>query len=141
MNLYPISEKITVGKKAALEKDLFINEEIGRSAEIPFTCCQCGNGNTILLTPYESGFPVLPLYDQGKVLSENELINNGMAEETSQDRLYLGKLTVNDLPTLYFGTECRSCASKYIGIFGYGEKQPGLEMLKISGIWNYIPPV
>ncbi len=138
MILYPISEKITVGTKAALEKELFINEEIGRSAEIQFTCCQCGNGNVIHLTPYESGFPVLQLYDQGKVLSEIDLLKNGMAEETSQDRRYLGKMTVDSLPTLYFGTDCQVCASKYIGIFSYGEQQPGLEMLKVSGIWNYV---
>jgi len=137
MNLYPITEKIIIGNRAVLEKELFINEEIGRSAGVQFTCCRCENRNTVELTPYESGFPVLQLYDKGKVLSENDLLKNGMAEATSQDRLYLGKMTVSNLPTSYFGANCRSCASKYIGIFSYGEKQPGLEMLKISGIWNY----
>jgi len=138
MNLYPISEKIIIGKKAVLEKDLFINEEIGRSAEVRFTCCQCGNRNVIVLTPYESGFPVLQLYEHEDVLSGNDLLKNGMAEETAQDRLFLGKITVNNLPALYFGTSCTACSSAYIVVFGYGEKQPGLEMLKISGIWNYL---
>ncbi|GEN74361.1 hypothetical protein [Chryseobacterium hagamense] len=141
MSLYPISEKIAVGKKVATEKEIFVNEEIGRSAEIRFTCCQCGNGNTLRLTPYESGFPVLHLYEHEKVLSGNDLLKNGMAGKTSPDRLYLGKITVDNLPTLYFGTDCMKCASKYIGIFGYGEKQPGLEMLEISGIWNYTSAV
>jgi hypothetical protein len=141
MNLYPISEKIIVGKKAVLDKERFINEEIGRLAEVRFACCQCGNRNTVELKPYESGFPVLQLYEHEKVLSGNDLLKNGMAETTSPERLYLGKITVNDLPTLYFGTGCLICSSKYIGIFSYGEKQPGLEILKISGIWNYTTAV
>jgi len=44
---------------------------------------------------------------------------------------------VDDLPTLYFGTACKTCHSKYICVFGYGEKQPGLTVLTISGIWKY----
>lgn len=135
--MYPITEKIIIGKKAMLEKDSFINEKIGLSAEVKFTCSECGHKNSVSIRPYESGFPVFQLYHENKVLSKHDLLNNGMAEETSSYMLHLGEITVNDRPTLYFGTGCPFCDSKYIGVFSYGEKQPGLEVLSVSGIWNY----
>lgn len=137
MNLNSISEKITIGEKVVLERELFINGEIGQSVELGFTCGQCGHQNAVKLIPYESGFPVFQLYHEQQVLSEEDLLKYKMAGKTSRDRIYLGKITVDDLPALYFGTECSACTSKYIGLFGFGEKQPGLEILKISGIWNY----
>ncbi|WP_294296356.1 hypothetical protein [uncultured Chryseobacterium sp.] len=135
--MYQITERIIVGKKATLEKDSFINEEIGSSAAIKFVCCQCGHLNSVKIIPYESGFPAFQLYDQDKVLSKNELLKNKMTENTSSYMLHLGEVTVDDMPALYFGIGCSTCIAKYIGIFGYAEKQPGLEMLKVSGIWNY----
>lgn len=135
--MYSISEKISITEKVFVEKSTFINDETLPSAITTFTCCHCGNKNTIAITPYESGFPILQLYHEDKVLSKDELLKHKIANGTSQRMLHFGELTVNDLPTLYFGTDCTSCHSKYIGVFSYGEKQPGLMILTISGIWKY----
>ncbi|THV58619.1 hypothetical protein [Chryseobacterium candidae] len=135
--MYSISEKINITGKAYVEKSSFINDEALPSAAAIFTCSHCGNKNTITIAPYESGFPVLQLYHEDKVLPKSELLKHGMVSETSQRMFHFGELTVNDLPTLYFGTHCTSCQSKYIAIFSYGEKQPGLMILTISGVWKY----
>jgi hypothetical protein len=135
--MYSISKKINIIKQAYLVKKIFTNDEIVPSAVTKFTCCDCGHENTIEITPYESGFPILQIYHEDKVVSKNELLKNGLVTETSHNMLHFGELTVNNLPTLYFGTDCSSCHSKYIGVFSYGEKQPGLTVLHISGIWKY----
>ncbi|WP_228720105.1 hypothetical protein [Chryseobacterium panacisoli] len=114
-----------------------MNDEALPSAITTFTCCNCGHENTAEIKPYESGFPIFQLYNEDKVLSKSELLKHGMVSETSQRMLHFGELTVNDQPTLYFGTDCPACHSKYIGVFSYGEKQPGLSILSISGIWKY----
>ncbi|MDN3693257.1 hypothetical protein QWZ06_13675 [Chryseobacterium tructae] len=135
--MYSISKKINIGKKASLQKDRFINNETLPAASAQFTCCECGHENTVEISPYQSGFPIFQIYHENKVLSKPELLKNGMVTETSQRMQYYGELTINDLPTLYFGTRCTSCSTPYFCVFGYGEKQPGLEVLQISGIWEY----
>lgn len=135
--MYSISEKINLTEKATVEKSTFINDEALPSAITTFTCCHCGNKNTVAIVPYESGFPVLQLYHEDKVVSKDELLKHKIVNGTSQRMLHFGELTVNDLPTLYFGIDCTSCHSQYIGVFSYGEKQPGLMILTISGIWKY----
>ncbi|MBB6235910.1 putative RNA-binding Zn-ribbon protein involved in translation (DUF1610 family) [Pedobacter sp. AK013] len=135
--MYSILKKISIEEQVSVEKDTFSNAEIGHLAEVKFNCCNCGHENTIKITPYESGFPIFQLYNEEKVLAKNELLRNKIVSETSKNSLYFGELTVNDLPTLYFGTDCPSCRSKYICVFSYGEKQPGLTLLTISGVWKY----
>jgi len=135
--MYSISEKINITGKASVEKSTFINDEALPSATTTFTCCHCGNKNTIAIAPYESGFPILQLYHEDKVLSKSELLQHGIVNGTSQSMFHFGEVTVNNLPTLYFGTNCSSCRSKYIGVFSYGEKQPGLMILTLSGVWKY----
>jgi len=135
--MYAITKKIQIVKKATVSKDTFINDEISPSAELKFICCNCTHENLVNITPYESGFPVFQLYHENKILSINDLLNNSMIKETQKNMIHVGEFTFNDLPTLYFGTDCSSCATKYIGIFSYGEKQPGLEILSVSGIWEY----
>lgn len=135
--MYSISEKINITGKASVEKSSFINDEALPSATTIFTCSHCGSKNTITIAPYESGFPILQLYHENKVLSKDELLQHGIVNGTSQSMFHFGELTVNNLPTLYFGTDCSSCHSKYICVFSYGEKQPGLMILSISGIWKY----
>ncbi|PQA93091.1 hypothetical protein B0A69_13105 [Chryseobacterium shigense] len=135
--MYSISKKIHLLKQAAIAKNFFSNDEISRSAATEFTCCDCGHHNTIEIVPYESGFPIVQLYNEDKVVSQSELLHNKLVTETSGRMLHFGALTVNDLPTLYFGTDCESCHSKYVCVFSYGEKQPGLTVLNISGIWKY----
>lgn len=135
--MYSISKKINILEKALVTKSFFSNDEIIPSAVTKFTCCSCGSENKIEIKPYESGFPILQIYDEEKVLSKNELLRNKMVSETSSRMQHFGELTVHDLPTLYFGTDCSSCHSKYICLFSYGEKQPGLTLLEISGVWKY----
>lgn len=135
--MYSISKKINIGEKVSVDKDIFTNDEITPAAVTNFTCCECGHKNTIEIVPYQSGFPILQIYNEDKVLSKNELLKNGAVAETSQGMLHFGALTVNNLPTLYFGTDCSFCHSKYFCVFSYGEKQPGLTVLNISGIWRY----
>ncbi|MEI3791035.1 MULTISPECIES: hypothetical protein [unclassified Chryseobacterium] len=135
--MYSISKKIKLIRQAAIAKNHFSNDETVPAAETKFTCCDCGQENSIEIFPYKSGFPIFEIYNEDKVLSRNELLENKIVTETSRRILYLGELTVSDLPTLYFGTDCRSCQSKYICVFSYGEWQPGLILLNISGIWKY----
>ncbi|KMQ65081.1 hypothetical protein ACM46_12880 [Chryseobacterium angstadtii] len=135
--MYPISKKIHIGRQAFVAKNSFSNDEITHSATTEFTCCDCGRKNTIEITPYQSGFPIFQMYHENKVVSGSELLKNKIVTETSKGMIHFGELTVQDLPTLYFGTQCQSCFAKYICVFGYGEKQPGLTLLHISGVWKY----
>lgn len=135
--MYSISKKISIGKKALVQKDFFTNNETVPSSVVKFICCDCNHENTVEIIPYQSGFPILQMYHEEPVLSRNELLKNGMVKETVPGMQHFGPLTVNNLPTLYFGTSCRTCYSKYLCVFGYGEKQPGLTILDISGIWKY----
>ncbi|MCQ9633338.1 hypothetical protein MP477_00050 [Chryseobacterium sp. WG23] len=135
--MYSISKKINIGKKALIQKDVFTNNETVPSAVVKFICCNCNHENTVEIIPYQSGFPILQLYHDEQILSGNELLKNGMVQETLPGMSHFGPLTVNNLPTLYFGTSCQTCYSKYLCVFGYGEKQPGLTILSISGIWKY----
>ncbi|MPS64456.1 MAG: hypothetical protein DI622_18675 [Chryseobacterium sp.] len=135
--MHSISNKIILGKKALIAKNYFINDEMSPSAVVKFTCNKCGHINTVEITPYESGVPIFQLYNEDKVLPKTDLLKNNMVTKTSPGRIHFGELTVNELPTLYFGTKCESCQSNYIGVFSYGEKQPGLTVLDLSGIWEY----
>ncbi|GEM_PF-407836 len=135
--MYSISEKIRISKKALLEKSVFLNNEIIPAAMVKFICCDCSHENRVEIIPHQSGFPVLQIYNEDKVLPKNELLKHEIVTTTSPGMLHFGELTVNQLPTLYFGTHCKTCYSKYICVFGYGEKQPGMTILQISGIWKY----
>jgi len=135
--MYSIIRKINIGRKASVVKSNFSNNEIVHSTPIQFRCCNCGNENTVPITPYETGFPIFQLYNEDKILSKKELLENRIVYKTFDNLLHFGELTVNNLPTLYFGTDCQYCQSKYICVFSYGEKQPGLEQLTVSGIWEY----
>ena len=134
--MYSISKKILIEKQVAVEKDSFSNAEIGQLAGVKFKCCNCGHENNVKIIPYESGFPIFQLYNDEKVLTKNELLRNNIVSKTAVNLLHFGELTVNNLPTLYFGTDCPSCHAKYICVFSYGEKQPGLTLLTISGVWK-----
>src|SRR5687768_15888816 len=104
--MYSISKKIFIEKQVSVAKNTFNNAEIGNSAEVKFKCCNCDHENTVIITPYESGFPIFQLYNNEKVLAKHELLKNKIVSETTINLLHFGELTVNDLPTLYFGTAC-----------------------------------
>ncbi|WP_418123656.1 hypothetical protein ACNFU2_03130 [Chryseobacterium sp. PTM-20240506] len=135
--MYSISKKIRIGRKALVAKAVFTNDEIIPSAVTTGKCCDCGYENKLEIIPYQSGFPILQIYEGDKVLSKNELIDNGIVAPTLPSMLHFGELTVSNLPTLYFGTDCPSCHSSYICVFSYGEKQPGATVLHISGVWKF----
>lgn len=135
--MYSISKKINIGEQAYVPKTVFRNEEADPYAAVTYTCRHCRHENTVKIASYTSGFPILQLYDEGRVVSGEELLKIGAVAETSKSRMHFGALTVSDLPTLYFGTGCQSCRSKYLCVFSYGEKQPGLTLLAVSGMWQY----
>jgi hypothetical protein len=137
MKTHSISSKIKIIKRAVVSRSSFKNEEVSQAALSKFTCCNCGSENKIEITPYETGFPIFQIYNEAKVLSKSELLENKLLSETTPWMKHFGELTFNDLPTLYFGIDCQKCNSKFIVIFCYGEKQPGLSLLEISGIWQY----
>lgn len=132
-----ISEKIKIFKQAVVSKKNFANAEITKSAITTFNCCSCQCENNVEIIPYISGYPIFQIFNEEKVLSVNELLENNIVTKTSKGMEHYGDLTVKDLPTLYFGTLCEKCESKYLIVFCYGEKQPGLTVLQISGIWLY----
>lgn len=98
--------------------------------------CSCGNEEQISITPYESGFPLAQLYHYQQFISTSQLLARGMAKETAPFYHHLGAYTVNNLPTFYFKTVCEQCHQKRITVFSFGEQQPGLEVLTISGTWK-----
>ena len=137
MEMTPILEKIIIIKGALVFKRVFRNDEVTVSAKTSFICCNCSNENQIEIIPYVSGFPIFQIYSEETVLTKKELLENKIVTDTSRWMKHFGELTVNDLPTLYFGTKCKKCNSKYFCVFCYGEKQPGLTLLEISGVWEY----
>lgn len=137
MEMLQLLEKIKIKRIALVRKNIFKNDQITLSAKTSFVCCNCGNENQIEIIPYISGFPIFQIYNESAVLTKKELLDNKIVATTSLWMLHFGELTVNDLPTLYFGTNCEKCNSNYFCVFCYGEKQPGLTILEISGIWEY----
>lgn len=137
MEMVQILKKVRINKTALVLKKVFLNNEITTSAKTSFVCCNCNFENRLEVIPYVSGFPILGLYEGNVIITRKELLENKIVTETSQWMKHFGELTVNDLPTLYFGTNCGKCNSKYFCVFAYGEKQPGLTILEISGVWEY----
>ncbi|MCC6702170.1 MAG: hypothetical protein IT221_11645 [Fluviicola sp.] len=98
--------------------------------------CSCGNEEQLSITPYESGFPFAQVYHFQQLISTSQLLARGMAKETAPFYQHFGAYTVNNLPTFYFKTVCDQCHQKRITVFSFGEQQPGLEVLTISGTWK-----
>jgi hypothetical protein len=136
--MFRINKKIEIQSLATNTNHIFRNEEINPFVISSFECCNCNYKNEFRITPYETGFGFLEIYQEEKVLSKEEILKNKIATETSRWVSYLGEITVNDLPTLYFGVTCEKCYSNHLIVFCYGEKQPGLLILEISGVWCYI---
>ncbi len=97
--------------------------------------CTCGCEVPLTITPYESGFPLAQLYHFQQLISVSQLVKRGMAKETAPFYGHFGDYTVNDLPTFYFKSTCSNCMQQLITVFSFGEQQPGLEVLTISGTW------
>lgn len=134
--MFTINDNIHVCQLANISEKKFINEQMNPSANSSFHCCKCSTENSFSITPYETGFPFLELYKNKNLLPEKEIVENKIAEKTSEWASYLGEYTVNDLPTLYSGISCINCSETHLLVFGYGEKQPGLSICEISGIWS-----
>lgn len=135
--MYRIFERIKIIKPVVVSKSYFTNNEIIPSAMTTAVCCDCNCENKIEIIPYQTGFPIFQVYNEDQVLSKDELLENKIITDTSQGMKHVGELTVQDLPTLYFGIDCQTCSTKYFCVFGYGEKQSGLIVLVISGVWKY----
>lgn len=76
--MYSISEKINIKNKAIISRDVFANREMEQIVILYFKCTNCHHQNKIEITPYESGFPILEIYEGEKVLSRKELLENKM---------------------------------------------------------------
>ncbi len=135
--MYKIFEKIEIIKEAILPKKVFINKEITDSIICSFYCNSCLSKTQFIIEPFKAGFPFYEIYFEEKVLSDKEILINRIASVTSKFALNYGAYTVNNLPTLYFGMDCNSCGLTHIVVFSYGEKQPGLEICQISGVWSF----
>lgn len=135
--MFKINKRISVKSSSVFSvREVVLNSQTN-NVKGNFTCCSCGFVNDFVIVPFVSGYPVGQLYQANTVLTEEELLEKSMVTRTSTFLSHLGGVTVDDLPTLYFGTTCSSCANKFICLFGCGEKQPGMNILKISGFWCY----
>ena len=134
--MHRIEGKIKIDCLSQVSEKIFINEQIDPIAESFFYCCDCNAANRFDIIPYETGFPFVELYKNENVLSEKMILENRIASKTSSWASYLGDYTVNNLPTLYFGVYCKHCSAIHLLVFGYGEKQPGLTICEISGVWK-----
>jgi hypothetical protein len=135
--MFRINNKIQLQSLSPNTNHVFRNEETNPFVSSSFKCCKCNHENKFKIIPYETGFGFLEIYQDNNVLSKEEILEKKIATETSSWASYLGDLTVNDLATLYFGMACEKCHSNHLIVFCYGEKQPGLVVLEISGVWNF----
>lgn len=133
-----IESKIVIQERVLASKTSFQNNQIGSLVRTDFTYNNCCCTNQIEIVPYETGYPFFNLYENNTVLSTKEILYKKVATVTDPWAAdHLGELTVDNLPTLYLGIECIQCNAKYLVVFGYGEKRPGVVILEISGIWKY----
>ncbi len=135
--MFRIFHKIKILKAAIVSENTFRNEQTDPSVQSSFKCCHCSKYNKINIVPYQTGFPFSEIYKNEKVLTAHEILDNGLATKTSDWAVYMGDFTIDNLPTLYFGVDCNFCNAKHIVVFSFGEKQPGLEICEISGVWEF----
>lgn len=133
--MFRISSKIEIQSLSLNTNRIYRNEETNPFITSVFKCCKCDHENELKITPYETGFGFFEIYKDNLILSKREILENKIATETSNWASHLGELTVHNLPTLYFGILCEKCRSNHLVVFGYGEKQPGLTILEVSGVW------
>ena len=136
--MQPLHQSIQLQEAIALDKKRFINEEIYPQINQSFTCCVCQNKVNMQIQPFKTGSPLDTLYKGNKVLDTGTLIQHKIITKANHHSKHWGEFLHNDLPTLYFLAHCTNCkAGTYIGFFSYGEKQPGLDILSIAGVWKY----
>lgn len=126
---------IRLQHKIDLNKDHFLNEELSPYVKVEFECPNCGAANEIRIVPYTTGYPFSLVYEKG-LLSEEEILDSGLAELSLSMYAYLGNYLVWNLPTLYFKHSCPDCNKAYLVVYGLGESQPGKWDCKISGVWE-----
>lgn len=130
-----VNVPIRLLSQISLSKYKFINEELWPAATTTFTCPVCSGDVAIEIVPYQTGFDFQALHKSG-YLTGDQIVRANLAKESSSKFNYLGKYLVVSLPTLYFVQVCPSCKEKYLVVAGCGEKQPGLWLCQISGVWN-----
>lgn len=104
------------------------------SLAIDFACGNClSNIKLDLMSEY---YLLENLVDSG-IMSEDEIIKNGLAKLSSKLYKHLGLFTIySNLPAYYKIIDCLECGYKFIAVFGFGEIQNGRNVLYISGIWR-----
>lgn len=130
-----VNVPIRLLSQVSLPNHQFINEELWPAAITDFACLICLGRITIEIVPYRTGFDFQVLHELG-YLTEDQIVQANLAKESSKRLNKLGEYLVGNLPTLYFVKACPNCREKYLVVAGCGEKQPGLWLCQISGVWH-----
>lgn len=125
MNMNKIENNISIRRSADVVKKIFINKELFPKIESFFYCSNCQHKNNLLITPYKTGFPFNRLYTTG-ILTQEDIVKYRIAINLAYS-----------LPILYFSTTCEHCQKYFLVVFIFGEKQPGLDICEILGVWEY----
>lgn len=120
-----IENKICLIRSADVVKKYFINKELIPKVESFFYCSNCQYKNKLSITPYKTGFPFNKLYTTG-ILSQEDIVKYRIAVNLAYN-----------LPILYFSITCEYCKKHFLVIFIFGEKQLGLDICEILGVWEY----
>ncbi|HCO66657.1 MAG TPA: hypothetical protein DIT04_02720 [Dysgonomonas sp.] len=99
-----------------------------------FPCIDCKERvNTDLLNGYNDLEDLIAVND----MSKESVVKQGMAQLRKKIYAYSGLFIVyNNLPAYYKIFLCNNCKNKHIAVFGFGESQPGRNLLYISGVWK-----
>ncbi len=130
-----INKTFKINQSTNLQKDDFIISSHEKSISSNFQCPNCSKLNPIEIIPYQTGFPISEIiskeYVEIEMMLEKRILTN-----SSKLSKHLGKYLVENLPTLYFQTKCKSCESIFLVVFGIGETSQGYWKCKIAGVWE-----
>lgn len=135
--MFRIERKMHIIGTDTVPTKKFHTSPVTQVVSAEFICSQCNSTNLFEIAPYVTGFPFDDLYQDGKILSGEEIIEKEIARVTSPKAANRGEYTVFDLLTLYFGVNCTNCHSNHLIVFGMEEVQQGSELCIISGSWRF----
>jgi hypothetical protein len=127
---------ILIKNKVLLARNTFEGSYLyQQGATITFKCTCCSDDCNFAIN--ESSGTLLDTLVSKKIISEIEIIKNGLAKKTSKVNKHIGKLFVfPNLNALYMLLQCANCNMKFIAVFSFGESQPGRQICFLSGIWD-----
>ncbi len=129
-----------LGKRVLDETDESWASHSANGQQVAYTCSHCHCKNKVYLGLYQTGYLVDQLFRTNTFITRAELIKNEAVRiNSASDSKYLGELSLWRVPALYEQAACECCGQPFIVFFGYGEIQPGREVVQISGIWEVKP--